>query len=168
MKKISLILSTIAAAVLITSCGPTKEDAIKYNDNFIAIQKSLSPSYDGFVAQISGNNPDSLKSAYTLFDAKAKGALEECKKVKPFHKKSEYLDAAIEYFKVLDDLTDVEGKQIVDILTRDSSKITEADVAAVKTAAEKFDSEYARVLKKVEDAQAAFAKEWKFEVTKSN
>jgi hypothetical protein len=167
MKKITLILCTCAAAMLITSCGPSKEDAIKYNDNFIAIQKSLSPTYDGFVDQLDGHNADSLKIMYALFDAKAKSALEECKKVNPFNKKSDYLDAAIEYFKTIDDLTDNEGKQIVDIMTRDSSKITEADVATVTTAAGKFDSEYARILQKVEDAQAAFAKEWKFEVTKS-
>ena len=85
MKKITLILGTCAFAMLITSCKPSKEEAIKYNDNFISIQKSLSPSYDGFIAQLDGHNADSLKITYALFDAKAKSALEECKKVKPFN-----------------------------------------------------------------------------------
>ena len=52
-------------------------------------------------------------------------------------------------------------------MTKDTSQITENDVADVTRLAGKFDTDYAKALQKVQDAQLAFSKEWKFEI-KSN
>lgn len=163
MKK--LILSLAACATLmLTSCGPTKDDAIKYNDAFIAIEKTLTPAYNAFIDQIDGHNLDSLKVAYEAFALAAKTGMEACGKIEPFAEKREYLDACSTYFKTINDLALNEGKQMVTIMTKDTAQVTEEDVANVGKYAEKFDAEYARVLKVAQDAQQAFAKEWKFEI----
>jgi len=163
MKK--LILSLAACATfLLTSCGPTKDDAIKYNDSFISIEKSLTPTYNAFIDQIDGHNLDSLKIAYEAFATKAKSSMEECAKIEAFAEKREYLDAAIEYFKTINNLALKEGREMVMIMTKDTSEVTEEDVANVGKCAEKFDADYGRVLKIAQEAQAAFAKEWKFDI----
>ena len=162
-KKLTLSLAALAT-VLLTSCGPTKADAIKYNESFISIEKELTPSYNAFIDQIDGHNLDSLKLTYDAFAAKAKNSVEECGKIQPFAEKKDYLDAANAYFKTINALAENEGKQMVTIMTKDTSQVTEEDVANVTKYAEKFDADYAKVLKLAQDAQAAFAKEWKFEI----
>lgn len=163
MKK--LVLSFAACAtLLLTSCGPTKDDAIKYNDSFIAIEKSLTPAYNAFIDQIDGHNLDSLKIVYEMFAAKAKSSLEECQKMQAFGEKRDYLDACTAYFTTINNLALNEGKQMVVIMTKDSAQVTEEDVANVGKYAEKFDADYERALKGAQDAQVAFAKEWQFEI----
>jgi len=163
MKKLILSLSA-AATLVLTSCGPSQNDAIKYNDAIVSAQKSLLPIHEAFIDQIDGHNTDSLKIVHEQFSAKAKSTLEECQKIKDFNGKRDYLEAALDYFKAIQGLADNEGKQIVQIMTKDSSQVTEKDVTDVTVFAGKFDSEYARVLQKVQDAQVVFSKEWKFEI----
>ena len=165
MKKV--ILTLAVASALFTSCGPSQNDAIAYNDKIVDIQKALLPVQDACVDQIDGHNKDSLKIVQAQFSEKSKNALEECQKLKDFNGKREYLDASLDYFKVTQSLADNEGKQIMQIMTKDSSQVTEKDASDVTAFATKFDAEYTKVLKKVQDAQVAFAKEWKFEI-KSN
>ncbi len=165
MKKIILSVAALAT-LLLTSCGPTKDDAIKYNDSFISIEKALTPTYNAFIEQIDGHNLDSLKITYTTFAAKAKSSIEEVAKIQAFAEKKEYLDAATEYFKTINALAENEGKQMVEIMTKDTSQVTEADVANVTKYAEKFDADYAKALKTAQEAQNAFAKEWKFDIKK--
>ena len=88
--------------------------------------------------------------------------------MQPFADKREYLDASIEYFKVVKGLADNEGKSMVEIMTKDSAQITDADITKVNELAAKFDSEYEKVLGKVQKAQEAFAKEWKFDLIDKN
>lgn len=163
MKKLILSLAA-CATLLLTSCGPTKDDAVKYNDSFIAIEKSLTPAYNAFIEQIDGHNIDSLKIAYDDFAAKAKSSVEACAKIEPFGEKRDYLEAATAYFNTINSLAQNEGKQMVTIMSKDTSQVTEDDVANVSKYAEKFDADYGKVLKVAQEAQAAFAKEWKFEI----
>ena len=163
--KQKLFFSLAAASVLfLTSCGPTQNEAIEYNDKIVDIQKALLPAQDGFINQIDGHNKDSLKIAQANFSEKAKIALEACQKMTDFGGKREYLDASIDYFKGSLSLADNEAKQITLIMTKDSADVTDKDVADVKVYAGKFDSEYGKILQKVQTAQAAFSKEWKFDV----
>ena len=165
MKKLILSLAAVST-LLLTSCGPTKDDAMKYNDSFISIEKGLTPAYNAFIDQIDGHNLDSLKLTYDAFASKAKSSFEDCGKIQPFAEKKDYLDAATEYFKTINALAENEGKQMVTIMTKDTSQVTEEDVANVTKYAEKFDADYGRVLKLAQEAQLAFAKEWKFEIKK--
>lgn len=162
-KKLILALAIISAS-LFTSCGPSRNDAIEYNDKIVDIQKSLLPAQDAFINQIDGHNKDSLKIAQAQFSEKAKNALEQCQKMPDFNGKREYLDASIDYFKGSLSLADNEAKEITLIISKDSSQVTEKDVADVKAYSEKFDADYTKILQKVQNAQAAFSKEWKFDI----
>ena len=163
MKKI-IISALVVLGFTLTSCGPTQKDALKYNDEVVAIQKALTPIHEAFIDQLDGHNVDSLKLTHTNFATSAKSSLEACEKMQPFNEKRDYLDAAVSYFKVVKDLADNEGKSMVDIMSKDSTQVTDADVASINTLAEKFDGEYEKVLGVVQKAQEAFAKEWKFDL----
>jgi hypothetical protein len=163
MKKITFSFLA-CAALLLGACGPTTSDAVKYNDSFVAIEKALVPAYNTFVDQLDGHNIDSLKVAYELFAAKAKSSLEECSKIQPFNEKKDYLEAATNYFKVMSGLAANEAKQVVTIMTKDTSLVSEEDFADVAKYVKKMDAENERINKIAQEAQEAFAKEWKIEI----
>lgn len=161
MKKIILFALVVIG---LTSCGPSQKDALKYNDDIVSVQKALTPIHEAFIDQLDGHNIDSLKWAHTNFATNAKSSLETAEKMGPFADKREYLDAAIAYFKIVKGLADNEGKTMVDIMSKDSTQITEADVAKINELASKFDADYEKTLGDVQKAQEAFAKEWKFDL----
>ncbi len=163
MKKV-ILSALIVLGLTLTSCGPSQKDALKYNDDVVAIQKALTPIHEAFIDQLDGHNPDSLKLTHGNFASSAKTSLESCEKIQPFADKRDYLDAAISYFKVVKGLADNEGKSMVEIMTKDSTQVTEEDINKVNEFAAKFDSEYEKVLGNVQKAQEAFAKEWKFDL----
>lgn len=163
MKKV-ILSALIVSGLLITSCGPSQKDALKYNDDIVAIQKALTPIHEAFIDQLDGHNPDSLKYTHAKFAESASLSLSQCEKMEPFNEKREYIDAVISYFKVVKNLAENEGKTMVEIMTKDSTQITDGDVAKINELASKFDSEYEKTLVTVQKAQEAFAKEWKFDL----
>jgi hypothetical protein len=162
MKNTKLILAGTLIGTIMISCGPSQTDAVKYNDDLIALEKHLTPVHEKFIDQMDGHNPDSLKIMHTLFSSEAKAALENCEKIQPFNNKRDYLDAVLDYFKTINGLAQNEGKMITDIMVKDTTQMTEQDIANATSYAGKFDEKYAVVLKKFQDAQAVFAKEYKF------
>jgi hypothetical protein len=164
MKNIAITATAITGMFLFASCGPTQKDATAYNDNLVAIEKSATNLHNLFIDQLDGHNVDSLKMMYEQFSAKTKESAEACKKMEPFGDKRDFADAAAEYFNSMTALLEKEGKQMVEIAAKDSSQITEADINSYGEISKKFDDEYSKSLEKVQAAQVAFAKEWKFEV----
>jgi hypothetical protein len=163
MKKV-ILSALVVLGLTLASCGPSQKDALKYNDEIVAVQKALTPIHEAFIDQLDGHNPDSLKLTHSNFVANAKSSLEIAEKMQPFAEKRDYLDAAITYFKVVKGLADNEGKNMVEIMTKDSTQITDADVNKINELAAKFDSDYEKILGTVQKAQEAFAKEWKFDL----
>jgi hypothetical protein len=163
MKKI-ILSAALASTLFLASCGPSKKDAMTYSDRIVTIGKEMDATSDMFVGQIDGHNVDSLKLAYGKFDSQITASLDECQNMPAFDKKTDFKDAAIEYFNSVKKLVDNEGKGIVDIMSKDTSQITEQDITNVKAFASQYDATYTQALQKVQDAQVQFAKEWKFEI----
>lgn len=163
MKKI-ILSALVVLGLTLTSCGPSQKDALKYNDEIVSIQKALTPIHEAFIDQLDGHNPDSLKLTHANFSASANSSLGSVEKMQPFNEKRDYLDAAISYFKVVKGLADNEGKSMVEIMTKDSTQVTDEDVNKINELAAKFDGDYEKILGTVQTAQEAFAKEWKFDL----
>jgi hypothetical protein len=166
MKKITLVLSFFALLLLV-SCGPGRNEAIKYNDHIMDIVNKLTLSHNGFLNQIDGHNVDSLKITHQLFSDASKACLDEIKKEKAFGERTEYRDAAVAYFTALNAIADNEGKQMTEVITKDPSEVTEADISKVSELSTKFDADYEKAFNTIEAAQITFAKEWKFEIKKT-
>ncbi|MFL5751898.1 MAG: hypothetical protein ACJ76F_00705 [Bacteroidia bacterium] len=164
MKKTAVFISAIAGTLFFSSCGPTQKDATAYNDKLVAIEKSATDIHNMYIDQLDGHNPDSLKMIYEQFSAKVKASEEECKNMEDFNKKKDFADAAAAYFATMGGLLQKEGKEMTEIAAKDSSQITEADITKFNELVTKFDEVYGKSLEKVQAAQTAFAKEWKFEV----
>lgn len=163
MKKTAIIISALLM-LLLSACGPTQNEAIKYNDSIMKLIDALAIEHTLFLDQVDGHNIDSLKLTHGLFVAKAKESLEASKKIGPFGEKTEFIDVTLEYFNTLNSIANVEGKQMVEIMSKDSSQVTQEDLDKIDVLAAKFDADYGKVYDKISATQEKFAKEWKFEL----
>lgn len=167
MKKTAIVTCAFLFLVL-NACGPTQNQAIKYNDSIMKIIDGLAIEHTLFLNQIDGHNIDSLKLTHTLFVNKAKESLEASKKIGPFGDKTEFIDVTLNYFTVLNSIANAEGAQMVEIMSKDSAQITQEDLNKIDVLAAKFDDDYGKVYDKISAAQEKFAKEWKFELIETN
>ncbi|MDO9000326.1 hypothetical protein [Sediminibacterium sp.] len=165
MKKLILLIS--AFTFFLVSCGPTQNEAIAYNDSLMSIVDSLIVEHNLFLDQIDGHNMDSLKITHKLFSKKANASLEASKKILPFADTKEYRDVTEEYFTIIKNLAENEGKQMVDIMLIDTVQITQQNLDKINEIATRFDNTYSQVYDKILAAQIKFAKDWKFELTES-
>lgn len=163
MKKITLSIGALVMLAFV-SCGPTAKDAVAYNDQIMTIVNKVTLAQNDFFDQTDGHNMDSLSITLKSYSEKSKAGLDEINKLTPFAEKREYLDAAINFVKSLNALADNESKQMVEIMSKDSAAVTEADVAKVEELSDKLNAESEKVSKAIEDAQTAFKNEWKFEI----
>lgn len=166
MKKIALSIGALVMLALV-SCGPSTKDAVAYNDKIMDIVNNLTATHNAFLNQMDGHNIDSLKITQQQFSEKAKASLEEVGKLGAFAEKKEFLDAATEYFKTISSMADVEGKQMVEIMSKDSAQVTMEDVAKVEELGTKFDADYEKTFNMIQEAQKKFAAEYKFEIEKT-
>lgn len=166
MKKIALSIGAFAMFLMV-SCGPSAKDAVAYNDKVMDIVNGLTATHNAFLSQLDGHNIDSLKMTQQQFSEKAKASMEELNKLGAFADKKEFLDAATEYFKTIGSMADNEGKQMVDIMTKDSSQVTMDDVSKVEQLGTQFDETYNKTFNMIQEAQKKFATEWKFEIEKT-
>lgn len=160
MKKIITVLSLVI--VIITSCKPTKNEAIRYNDIIMNVIDSLSTDHTLLLNQIDGHNLDSLKIAYHLFLKKSEWSIERSKNIGMFANDKEFIAAARDYFITMYTLGNNEVKQMVEIMTKDNLEVTQKDIDQINKLAITFDNVYGKVYEKVLAAQVKFSKEWGF------
>lgn len=164
MKVIIKIACLAACSLLLVSCGPSKRDAMKYNDKIMDKVNHLTKVHESYLNLIDGHNLDSFKIVQKQFNDEAQKSLTEIEQMKPFGGKREYADAAVNYFKTLNALVDNEGKQIVDILSMPADSLTDEDFDKISELAGRFDDEYGKVYNELEAAQIKFSKEWDFKI----
>lgn len=126
--------------------------------------ENLKGDHSAFVDQLDGHNMDSLRLVHKKFSEKAAAHLKASKAMKPFDEKNEFGNAAVEYFTALDDMANNDGKQIVEIMSKDSTQLTQEDIDKATALSEKFDATYDKAYSKIEAAQLKFSKDWKFDL----
>lgn len=163
MKKIILSISALMFLTLV-SCGPGAKDALAYNDSIMSIVNKATLAQNDFFEQTDGHNLDSLALIQKQYSEKSKLCVDEISKVGAFADKKEFLDAAINFVKSLNAMADNEGKQMMEIMVKDTASITDEDIHTVEALNTKLNDESNKVSKEIADAQQAFSKEWKFEI----
>lgn len=163
MKKNYFFLLVISTAVFLYSCGPSKEDAIKWNDSIINCEDEISTAVDAFTAAIDVEGTDLNKECDKAISAGDAG-LAKMKALPDFKDGADFKAAGIESLTVFESLLKNECKQMAILLS--DSNATEADFAKVKehlaTTVTKVDA----ADKKFIAAQKAFADKWGFELAK--
>lgn len=162
MLRLFFILFSIS--LLLFSCGPSKKDAIKYNDQIVALNKKFLSSCDAFFNQIAADSSDSLQLSYARLDTVSAAILRECEAIPPFDGKREYIDASLQFFKQMRAFVSNEGKEITAIMTKAEAEFTEADEQKVNQLIQSFETGYDTQLRNIQKAQQEFSAKWKFDL----
>lgn len=164
MKKI--FLSIISASVLFTACGPTTNDAVKYNDSLVAAQKGCIQGEKDFYKACDGYNADEIKKSYDSFSQKVDSSfkmLQEVKEVKEF---ASFRDNAVKMVNAYKDLIPKEYKEYADIYSMPSDKYTVQDSVRCVEVANRINTTLNPLVNGFIAEQEAFAKQWNFVLTK--
>jgi hypothetical protein len=162
MKKLILITGTLT--FMLTSCGPTQDDALKYNDSIVDITDKLTETQDMFYAQFDGHNIDSLKITHELFVQQAEISSENLTKVKIFEEKNEFGKAASDFIATVNSIANKEGKQIVELLIKLDEDNESEDYENLNNVAETMDEKYEKALNYLKKEQIAFSKKWNYKL----
>lgn len=168
MKKVlSAIFGSLALSVLIISCSPTTEDAIKYNDALIDQQTKVIQAEDALIQAISENNPEILDEALNKLTKQITSSEEAVNKMSKFDGKSDYKDAALSLFKAYKSAAEKEYPEIIKIAKTPNDQYTQDMddqlMALSKTVDERLNKEIEAFVAK----QKEFAEKYKFELTKN-
>jgi hypothetical protein len=161
MKKLSTFVFALFTAAALTSCGPTSEDAINYNDSLINEINKVIQADNKFV-EAEDKGGDEMKSAHQSLIQQVNTALENIKKVGPFDKKSDFLDASVKYLTTYKGVVENEYKQMVDISSKPDDQKTEDDDAAYNKAQDASRDKMKTAEDEFTKVQQDFSKQYKF------
>jgi hypothetical protein len=84
---------------LFTSCGPSKDDAVKYNDAIVEQEMLIINKEDSLIEAISRNQPDKAERLYKEFSSQINSSIETINKTVAFDHETNFREAALELFK---------------------------------------------------------------------
>lgn len=162
MKKYLVAFAAIFALLLV-SCGPTQDDAVKYNDKLVDLSDKVDDLTNSLADQLDGHNVDSLNKLYANFTAVIKNGLAEVKQMKPLEEKDPaYHNAMLAHFENMDKLAQNEVKRIVEITTKFGSgaEPTDEEYEALEKDIETFDNSSQKSMDRVKEEQKKFSNRW--------
>ncbi len=166
--KISVILSTFVLVMFFVSCGPTKEDAIKYNDKIISEQRKVVDKENDLTRYIKSGTltNDKLDENYNNLSKQVGESIDAVNKIEAFDGKTDLKDATLQFFSVYKSVIGKEYKEwILNLKTpldKVDQKVLDEETYIVKTINDKLDEAH-NIYK---TAQNNFAAKYKFEIAK--
>jgi len=115
MKKL-FQLSAVLVLFVLAACGPTKEDAIKFNDGLVADQKEILGLEDNLITSIVDWKYDQSKSDLMAYQGKLAEYLKKYEDMKAFDKEDEFRLSMIVLLKALKEQADVNYPAVIDFI----------------------------------------------------
>jgi len=156
-----LFLSTI----FLIACGPTKEQAIDYNDKIIAQDDSISAKIEKLVATYDKFVPAEMDKAYSDAMSEAQKGIDFANKLKPFDNDSSFKNGALELFNAYKSVLEVQHKKIITLLKLPESQYGDAQVAEFEKLIEEANSKMDVEIDKLIAIQDKFAETHQFEIS---
>jgi hypothetical protein len=169
MKKTITLFLFAVVAMTVTSCGPTKEEAIDYNDKIINEQVAIIDKIDKVYDALK-NFKDAYGMDYAYAEAlkQVETGTEIVTKLDKFGGTTEFRDEALKLFGTYKSVLENELKKMIDItkLSDDIYFTTNAEAEFNKLSDVSF-KKMDMGLKEFNTIQKAFANKYKFEIEKS-
>lgn len=159
MKK-TILLSIALMILFLAACKPTKEDALKYNNDIIKEQKAVMAELNSLDKAIYTYDGNKMDLAYNNLDIQLKKSMDVINKMDDLGGKSDFKNATLAYFKAIQEGMVAEMKPIMNHYRK---PVTETTAEDDKKAEALFDKNIERV-SKADDAfykaQLAQSKEY--------
>jgi hypothetical protein len=162
MNKVLTSVFALFIAFTFQSCGPTPEDAIKYNDSIID-QVNLVINSDK-IGEALAKEPAEMKSFLEGFIKQINEAIETVKKGGGFDGKTDFMDMAVKYLTTYRTVAETEYKGIIEINSKNPEDITDEDDSRNSKLSEDADKKLQTASDEFDTFQKDFAKRYKFEI----
>lgn len=164
MKKIALI---IVSAVLFAACGPTKDQVINVNDQFVNKIKKCTNAESAFYKVCSTYDLAKINAELKTFTEVNKAVKAEIAAVE-VHKDLDKLKASAQL--LVDEYVRVEAdfKEYARLYSIPTESYTDEDAAATKAIAEKINNELDTEFKDFQLTQDEFAAKYHYTISKSS
>lgn len=162
MKKLVLFLG-VGLMTIFTSCGPTQEDAVKYNDEVVADQKKLLAMEEELINAITGDESVSkVEGAYEDYVDFIATTLKKYEEMDSFDKNDTFRKAMIELLKAFQTVAKDEYKTVVDIYGKTEEELTEEDLDTWDSVIDDIESKEGDANDAFLEKQKVFADEYGF------
>lgn len=123
MKKRYNILLTCLLFLVLTSCGPSKEEAINYNDQIINEQAQIANKINSLNNSLTQDAPGLMDEAYLQALIQLDSGTVNIAKMDDFDGRSEFREACLKLFAVYKSVLQGEFKTMIDILKNSGAEI---------------------------------------------
>ena len=166
MKKLfTTIIGSLFVSAILVSCGPTTNDAIKYNDALVDQQKKVLQKESVLIEGISKNMPDKLDSSYNDLLSQIKESIDVVQKMDAFDGKTEMKDAALKVFEAYKDAAENDYAKMIKLAKTPDTLYTQETDNKVIDLSKKIDDKLNKAVDAFIEKQNEFAKKYKFELT---
>jgi len=166
MKKIfATIIGSLFISAILVSCGPTSNDAIKYNDELVNQQTKVFEKETVLIDAISKNMPDKLEGLYSDLKKQVDESISAVEKMDAFDGKTDFKDAAMKVFNTYKDVTANEYNDMIKYSKIPDSLYTQEDDDKVIELSKKIDDKLNKSVDDFIQIQKSFAGKYKFELT---
>lgn len=167
MKTLQLSLMAFAAAVMLSACSPSPEEARIYNDSIINLENPLAEKENAFIDQLSADKAaEDMKKAYDELVQQTETAVAGIEKIEAFDNNSTFRDAAKEYFGTFKSIVTNEYKSILELASKSPEEITDEDSKKYEELLAAVEAKSEKALAKIQAEQTTFAAKYKFEIEK--
>lgn len=167
MKKI-VILCSAFLLIFLAACKPTKEEALKYNDAIIDQQVAVVDEINHIDDALYSYDGAKMDIAYNKLDAQLKKSMEVVSKMDDLGGKSDLKNAAIAYFKTVQEGMVAEVKPAMNQFRKPSDEASEEDDDKADKLYDKFLDRINKSFDVLVKAQNAQAKEYGYDIEKSS
>jgi hypothetical protein len=162
MRNFTLILLTIVTILI--SCGPTVEDAIKYNDTIIGRNDEITTKFGKLIDSYDKFVPSEMDKAYKDALTTTNDAIDFANKLKPFDEDSSFKNGAIQLFQTYKDVLETEHKRIIELLKLPESDYGKEEVTEFEKLIEAAYKKVNLQREELVSIQEQFAKAHQFEI----
>lgn len=167
MKKNLFYSLLLLAVVFITSCGPTVDDAIEYNDYIIAEETAIIDKINTLDNEFRTYDPLLIEPALDSALIQVKHSIEVLEGVKDFDGTTEFRDQTLEFFKMFKSQLENEYTEMLKIYKLPEDQYTTVEENRYNDLIKKIDDEYQAQFEKFSNTQKAFAEKYKFTLTEN-
>jgi hypothetical protein len=167
MRKFYALITLLIVSLTMTSCGPTTDEAIDYNDAIIDQQTAIIDKIDQLYDSFKDFDSTKMDIAYDEGAKQITTGTDAVSKMEAFDGKTDFRDSALVLFKTYKSVFDNEFKQMIAIY-----KLSDADYT--KDQEDMWNQLSDGAIKKMDDGllrlkkiQGEFAKKYKFDIQKS-
>jgi|GEM_PF-1083883 len=169
MKKVfATILSSLFVSALLVSCGPSTDEAIKYNDALVSQQTKVFEKESALIEAISKNMPEKFDVLLAELSVQVDSSTEAVKKMDGFDGKTDLKDAALKVFITYRTIVDSSYAEMIKYAKTPDSLYTQEDDDKVIELSKKIDDKLNTAVEEFVERQKNFAAKYKFELNGNN